>query len=113
MTILTQTISSQLVNFIPRSDEYNIFVLYDEQTNESVDITPIDIYVGEYYHTIEAQFETLKENHFYIFKIFNNDISNLVYSDRIFCTNQNLVTFSVNNGQYTSTTTNNDFIIYE
>lgn len=112
MTILTQTISSQLVNFIPRSDEYNVYELIDEQTNETVTITPIDVYVGEYYHTLEAEFN-LVENHFYILNIINSDTSEIVFKDRIFCTNQNIVTFSVNNGQYTSTSSNNDFIIYE
>jgi hypothetical protein len=37
----------------------------------------------------------------------------VVYKDRIFCTDQNVSSFSVNNGQYTANSTTNEFIVYE
>jgi hypothetical protein len=38
----------------------------------------------------------------------------IVHKDRIFCTNQTpVVNYSVNDGQYTSNVSNNEFIIYE
>jgi hypothetical protein len=39
--------------------------------------------------------------------------NDIVFKDKVFCTNQPIVSFSVNNGQYVSSTTTNDFIIYE
>ena len=42
-----------------------------------------------------------------------NNVARLIYKDRIFCTAQPLVTFSVNNNQYVSNSTTNDFIVYE
>ena len=42
------------------------------------------------------------------------DVSgNRLLLEKAFCTNQPLATFSVNNGQYVSHTTTNEFIIYE
>ena len=41
------------------------------------------------------------------------DGTDILFKDKVFCTNQPLVSFSVNNGQYVSSTTTNDFIIYE
>ena len=39
--------------------------------------------------------------------------SNIVYKDKIFCTNQVLEDFTVNQNQYVANTTNNEFVIYE
>ena len=35
----------------------------------------------------------------------------LIFRDRIFCTNQNVFTYSVNNNQYTENSNDNDFIV--
>jgi tagatose-1,6-bisphosphate aldolase non-catalytic subunit AgaZ/GatZ len=75
-----------------------------------VTITPFTHTEGDYYDTLEAEF-SLVENHFYILVI--KDGTTIIYRDKIFCTDQNLVTFSVNNGQYVSNSTTNEFIVYE
>jgi hypothetical protein len=84
--------------------------IIDDQTNVTVVITPYTFTEGDYYSTLEAEF-SLVENHFYNLVI--KDGANVVYRDRIFCTDQSLVTFSVNNGQYVSNSTTNEFIVYE
>ena len=110
MIVLNVSELSQIISFIPRDDNYNTLELTDEQTNDTTNVEILYSVVGEYYHTIEAIFD-LVENHFYMLVLKNG--SDIVFKDKIFCTNQPLVSFSVNNGQYTSSTTTNDFIIYE
>ncbi len=96
--------------FIPRSSTFNDVYITDDQTNETVKITPFTFTEGEYYSTLEAEYN-LVENHFYDLLIKDGDT--IVYRDRIFCTDQSIVSFSVNNGQYVSNTTGNTFIVYE
>jgi hypothetical protein len=110
MIVLNVSELSQVISFIPREESYDTLELTDEQTNDTTEVEILDSVVGEYYHTIEAIFD-LVENHFYMLVLKNG--SDIVFKDKVFCTNQPIVSFSVNNGQYTSSTTTNDFIIYE
>ena len=110
MIILTTETSNQNFVFIPRSHTFDSIVITDDQTNETVEIDNYTHTVGDYYDTINAQFN-LVENHYYDLVIINGAV--VVYKDRIFCTNQPIVNFSVNNGQYISSSTANEFIVYE
>jgi hypothetical protein len=110
MIVLTTSINDQTFACVPRSKVFDELVLTDDQTNDSVSITDFTITDNDYYVTVEAEF-TLVENHFYDLVI--KDGSTIVFKDRIFCTNQNIAQFSVNNGQYVSNTTGNTFIVYE
>jgi hypothetical protein len=85
-------------------------VLTDDQTNVPATIAITSQTSGNYVNTITAAF-VLKEGHFYDLVLYKN--TDIVYKDRIFCTDQNIVSFSVNNGEYTSNTTTNTFIVYE
>jgi hypothetical protein len=109
MITLTTDTNRQAIVFIPRGDFDKVYIT-DDQTNETTAITPFTFTEGEYYSTLEAEF-ALIENHFYNLVIKRND--SIIYRDRIFCTDQDLVTFSVNNGQYVSNSTTNEFIVYE
>ena len=111
MIILQEVGTAQSFSFIPRSDIYNTVELTNEQTGETTAHAIIDFTIGEYYHTIEALFDSIKENHFYTLVVMQN--TDIVYKDKVFCTNQSIPTFSVNNGQYIVNTSNNDFILYE
>ena len=110
MIVLNVSATSQIISFIPRDGSYDTLELTDEQTNDTQVVNIIASTVGEYYHTIEAIFD-LVENHFYMLVL--KDGTGILFKDKVFCTNQPLVSFSVNNGQYVSSTTTNDFIIYE
>ena len=110
MIVLTTTLDPQTFSFIPRTADFDIVEITDDQTNETVLIEGWTFTEGDYYSTLEAEFE-LVENHFYNLVV--KDGTNIVYRDKIFCTDQPIVTFSVNNGQYTSNTTANTFIVYE
>ena len=110
MIILQETASAQTFSFIPRSSAYNTLQITDEQTGVTTNVTITSSVTGSYYDTITATF-SLEENHFYTLTLKQN--TDIVYKDKIFCTNQTIPTFSVNNGQYVVNTSNNDFILYE
>jgi len=110
MIVLQETASEQTFSFIPRTEVYDSMFLRDDQNNTEVEVTINSSVQGDYYHTISAIFD-LKQGRFYDLVL--KDGIEIVYKDRIFCTNQSVVTYSVNDGQYTSHTSNNDFIVYE
>ena len=110
MIILTTSTSAQTIVFIPRSSSFNYVAITDDQTNVTTEITGYTYTQGEYYDTFEAEFN-LVENHFYDLVFING--ATVVYKDRIFCTNQSINVFTVNNGQYTANSTTNEFIVYE
>lgn len=109
MIVLTTSTSAQTFSFIPR-DTPTSMVLTDDQTNVPVTIAITSQTSGNYVNTITADFDLI-EGHFYDLVLYKN--TDIVYKDRIFCTDQNIVSFSVNNGEYTSNTTSNTFIVYE
>jgi len=110
MIVLTTDITPQTFNLIPRSSTFDLVQITDELTNKTVVIDTYTFTEGDYYSTLESEFN-LVENRFYILTIKNGSAT--VYKDKIFCTDQSLVTFSVNNGQYVSNSTTNEFIVYE
>ena len=110
MIVLTTDVTPQSFVFIPRSSTFDTVEITDDQTNETVSLREWEFTEGDYYSTLEAEF-ALVENHFYNLEIKNG--TDIIYRDRIFCTDQSIVSFSVNNGQYVSNTTGNTFIVYE
>ena len=110
MIILQEIATSQTFSFIPRSQTYDSLFITDDQTNTEVEVTISSSTQGDYYDTISATFD-IKQNHFYNLVIKNG--TDIVHKDRIFCTNQPVATYSINNGEFTSRASNNEFIIYE
>ena len=110
MIILTTDTNPQSFVFIPRNHTFDYVGITDEQTGVTVEISNYTHTIGDYYDTLEAEFN-LVENHFYDLLIVNGAV--VVYKDRIFCTDQPISSFSVNNGQYVSNGTTNEFIVYE
>ena len=110
MIVLTPSTSPQTFNFIPRDNTFNVMELTDDQTNITVAVAITSSTVGDYINTITATFGLI-EGHFY--NLVLRVGTTIIYKDRVFCTAQSLVTFSVNNNQYVSNSTTNDFIVYE
>lgn len=110
MIILQEVGTPQSFSFIPRQDTYNTLQITDEQTGVTTNVAITTNVIGQYYNTITATF-SLKENHYYTLTLKQN--TDVVFKDKVFCTNQSIPTFSVNNGQYIVNTSNNDFILYE
>jgi hypothetical protein len=103
MVILQAIATEQSFSFIPRSQTYDTLLVQNEATGEEVTITITSFVNGTF---------SLIENNFYKLTLKNG--TTIVHKDRIFCTNQTpVVNYSVNDGQYTSNVSNNEFIIYE
>ncbi len=110
MIVLSTSTSAQTFSFIPRFENYTTMAITDEQTNVTTTVSITSSTQGGYVNTITATF-ALVENHTYTLLLSNG--STICYKDKIFCTDQSISTFSVNNGTYTSNTTTNTFIVYE
>tara|TARA_R110000796_G_scaffold148423_1_gene265306 strand:- start:66 stop:422 length:357 start_codon:yes stop_codon:yes gene_type:complete len=117
MVILQSSTNNQTFSFIPR--EYTAGTTYtikmkDESSNsEAFSATTTTFTAVDYYYQYSDAFvlnnKTLKENTMYMLEI--KDGNNVVFKDKVFCTNQNVTTYSVNKDVYTSNTTANNFIV--
>jgi len=110
MIVLTPSTSAQTFSFIPRFENYTTMSITDEQTNVTTTISISSSSQGGYVNTITATF-ALKNNRTYTLLLSNG--STICHKDKVFCTNQSISTFSVNNGAYTSNATTNTYIVYE
>jgi len=65
---------------------------------------------NRYYYDMACDFETtLKESSFYILEV--KEGSNVIFKDKVFCTDQIIGDFSVNYNTYTEHSSDNEFII--
>jgi len=109
MIILKEQNTPQTFSFIPRELKATTIVLRNETTGTETNIAA-DFFLSDYYLTTTTVF-ALKENTFYNLTIKNNN--DIVYKDKVFCTNQNTDTYTVNLNEYVANNTNNEFKIYE
>ena len=111
MIVVQELPVAQNFRFIPRYGVPTSLTITDENTNISTLITNPNFFVGGYYFIGSAILPTL-ENHFY-WAVFRNQANEVILKERMFCTNQNIDTFSVNHLDYVSNQSTNDFIMYE
>ena len=106
MIVLQETGTAQDFKVIPRAYLADRMEITGEttRTTTSYDITAT---VDGYYLTW-SNIVNLKENNFYTLTVYNG--ADIVYKDKVFCTNQAVSTFSVNNNEFTSVATNNEYI---
>ena len=109
MKILTTSASAQTLKIIPREYQANIdVILRDNSTNESTTYSVATSTSGDYM-TFDLTL-SLVENRFYDMTCkFGSDV---IYKDKIFCTDQVIADYTVNEGQYTTENSyDNDYII--
>ena len=111
MIILTTQIE-QAFTVIPKKSSWSILSLqFQNEITKAiyeVDIETI-VFIKDVLWIASISLNFLKQNEFYILKIFIDDDSQEVfYKDRVFVTNQSQSTYSINNGQYTSTSIDNN-----
>ena len=107
MIILQESASPQTFKFIPRELEATSMVIHDEATNIDTTISITPSVVKYYLEVIETL--TLVEGRTYTMTILNG--TDVVYKDKIFCTNQTISNYSISNGEYIENTTSNEFVI--
>lgn len=111
MIVLQESASAQNLDFIPRSftsgDTYNVTIV-NEQTNTEIYNQDVDtITENLYYNRLNAIFN-VKQDNFYMVTVKSG--SDVIFKDKIFCTNQTISDFTVNDSQYTEQQTTNEFI---
>ena len=104
MIILKEQNTAQTFSFIPRELKATTIVLRNESTGSETTIAA-DFFLSDYYLTTTSVFN-LKENTFYNLSIKNNN--DIVYKDKVFCTNQETSTYTVNQNQYATPTIDDD-----
>lgn len=108
MIILKASALAQEVKFIPtRLATANTLFLKNEttQVEDQYSITC----TAESFYLKFSKIVTLEEGHFYTMTIKNN--TDLVYIDKVFCTNQDIDTYSINKNEYVPH--NQNIIFYE
>jgi len=106
MIVLKPIATAQTIKFIGRQDTCTSIVLRDEQDNTEVTISG-SFTLTSYYLTATLIF-TLKEGRFYNLTAYNG--TDIIYKDKIFCTAQVEADYSINAGEYTEHSSNNDYI---
>ncbi len=114
MIILQETNLAQTIRFIPR--EYSSTMTYSvkivsETENKNIYSQNFsnNFQSVKYYYEIMSGF-SLKQDNFYMIEI-TDDSDNVVFRDKIFCTNQQISDYTVNSNTYTTHSSTNEFII--
>ena len=108
MIILKEQATSQNLYATIDGSEADAIVLRDEEANTEQTIVCV-FSIDKYYAVTNLVFPII-ENKFYNLTILNG--TDVVYRDKIFCTNQIIEEFSINKNVYTQRTSDNEFIIY-
>ena len=105
MIILEESALTQEFNIIPRANAADKVVITGIEGETEYLFTPT---YTRYYMTVSGIFD-LKEGQQYTYTVF--DGTDEVHRGRIYCNNQDITDFSINDGEYKETTSNNDFIL--
>ena len=111
MIVLEESASAQTINFIPRQfvsgDSYNVTIINETTNTEVYNQDTTEITEHLYHNQFSAVFP-VKQDITYTITVTGSEV---VYKDKIFCTNQADVTsYSVNEGAYIFNDTDNEFI---
>jgi len=110
MIILTTSVNAQELKFIPREYVASSIVITDQDTNTPVTYTGVTFTIDRYYLKGDVIFSPkLIEGRFYTLKVLNG--TTVVYRDMIFCTDQTISTYSINDGVYTKHETTNEYVV--
>jgi hypothetical protein len=108
MIYLKESTDIQYIKFIPKDLNATSIILRNDSTN--IELTEnLDFYIENYYLVASTVFD-LKENQTYDLIVKNG--SDVVYIDKVFCTNQTLDTYTINQNTYTEVSSSNT-IFYE
>lgn len=112
------TQEDQTVSIIPRKTilpdlvGYELFCQIKDETTKQVYTIKIDTinFVSNYFEVIITGMDFLKENTFYEIT-FSDNVNEIVYKDRMYCTNQNVNDFSINDNQFILPNIDNNYYI--
>ena len=107
MIILQKSTDPQEIKIIPRASGGDTIVLTDEQTNTATTISTS--FTDEKYYSKTSEVFDLEDNHFYLLEVKKS--GEVIYKDRVFCTNQTVLNYSINHDRYTANVTDNEYIV--
>ncbi len=120
---INPTLGVKYINFIPREDilntkTYKIVIKSEAQnkiifTDTNMLINELDYYY-QYAFLEDFQEPTiLKENNYYTITITNTTDSEIIFKDKMYCSDQTLSDYEISNGVYIEQSTgDNQFIYY-
>ena len=116
MIILREVNTSQTIKVIPReyttTTTYAVNIISDSQNkNVYTENFTNQFTLDRYWYQFTSTFPNLEQDNFYTLRI--TSPSQEVFRGRIFCTNQTISEYSVNSGEYTTTSSTNEFVFYE
>tara|TARA_R100000541_G_scaffold16016_2_gene25568 strand:+ start:5356 stop:5691 length:336 start_codon:yes stop_codon:yes gene_type:complete len=110
MIILTTSASAQQLKFIPREYTASSIIITDQDTNTPVTYSGLTFATSSYYLQGNVTFSPLLvEGRFYTLEVLNG--TSVVYKDMIFCTDQIISAYSINDGVYTEHATTNEYVV--
>ena len=110
MIILTTSVNAQELKFIPREYVASSIVITDQDTNTPVTYTGVTFTTDRYYLKGDVTFNpVLIEGRFYTLEVLNG--TSVIYRDMIFCTDQAISIYSINDGVYTKHETTNEYVV--
>jgi hypothetical protein len=109
MIILKEQVAAQSFKFIPRTLSADSMIIEDEaqNTSDTIAITP----TIDRYYLVVTEALTLVEGRFYTLTVL--DGSDIIYKDKIFCTNQVVEDYSISDGEYIEHSSDDTFIIID
>ena len=113
MIVLTTSSGIQNCSITPRNANLDKCIFHDEIENTYTEVVIAGFTEEAYYIEIELDFTgsfQLMENRFYMMLIYDID-TNILLKEKVFCTDQPITTFNVNQGQYISNNSANNFIV--
>ena len=116
MIILRDVNTQQTIKVIPReyttTTTYAVNITSDSENKNVYTANFTDQFtLDRYWYQFASTFPNLLQDNFYTLRI--TSPSQEVFRGRIFCTNQTISEYSVNSGEYTTTSSTNEFVFYE
>lgn len=104
------TNGTKTFNLIPRKDASTVTAVLTSETTGTSYSDTTSISQNKYYYNMSCDFETtLQESSFYTLQV--KEGSNIIFKDKVFCTDQTINDFSVNYNTYTEHSSDNEFIV--
>lgn len=106
MIILT-TEAEQTFTIIPTRESNEVesvinLLFIEDGTNQEIEIEVSSTYsISDIFYIFSNNLSFLKENSFYFLKVYFQGTDEIIYRDRVFCTNQPKDAYSINDGVYT------------
>lgn len=111
MIVLGTQLGAKTIAICPRSNAIDNCSLLDEAENKTYNFDVISVIEAEYYtdFTFDQSID-LVEGRFYMLYLYDINY-NVVHREKIYCTDQPIPQYSVNDGQYKVKTQPNQFVV--